>query len=289
MNKNMKKIFSFGLVLLGFSLFSTTYAVDVPDANLLNDITTRIDEAKKITDLASQKERLTSIQKTAQDALNIFSTDQTISDAINKAKDIQKEIQKMEQERNLISSRIRTETGTTKAASEEERKKLNTQIETKKQALKDTETVNGLSQENLLARQQKIQQAVNAANNALRTNHQQQEAKKLVKDLGKTVDSSSSFDVDDFLSVGNEKDLNLNPNDTSDKNLLNRILKYIIQLVGTFGVVMMIVAGFFMVTSEGDENRLQKGKNIFLYTIIGIIVAFTSYALIQLVLSVLFK
>ena len=110
----------------------------------------------------------------------------------------------------------------------------------------------------------------------------------LIKNLNAISDDNTSFNTDDFLQVGKEGAHTLSSGN-DETSLLNKILRYVIQLVGTFGVLMMVIAGFFMVTSEGDDNRLQKGKNIFLYTIVGLLVAFTSYAVIQFVLSVLFS
>lgn len=102
------------------------------------------------------------------------------------------------------------------------------------------------------------------------------------------ADSSQGFNPDEFLSVGNESRLELDPSSTDESNLVNRILRYLVMIISTFAILMLILGGYFMVTSQGDENRLQKGKNIFFYSVIGILVGFSSYAIVQFVLAVLF-
>lgn len=51
------------------------------------------------------------------------------------------------------------------------------------------------------------------------------------------------------------------------------------------GVVMIIVAGVFFVISSGDSENKDKAKNILLWTIVGIVVAVLSYALVRLVVG----
>ena len=104
--------------------------------------------------------------------------------------------------------------------------------------------------------------------------------------LEKLSSESGSFDTG-IISLGNSQSGHLDATSSDDQNIIQRLLQYLITIAGTFGVLMMIVGGFFMVTSEGDDNRLQKGKNIFLYTILGIVVIFVSYIIVQFVISVL--
>lgn len=102
---------------------------------------------------------------------------------------------------------------------------------------------------------------------------------------------SQTFSITDKLTVGDESSLRLidTPNaQEPDQNILYRVIRLLAQTLGTFAVLMFIIAGVLMITSEGDQNRLQRGKNIFFYTIIGLLVAFCSYILVQLVLYAIF-
>jgi type IV secretory pathway VirB2 component (pilin) len=112
---------------------------------------------------------------------------------------------------------------------------------------------------------------------------------KLIEGLNNLNSGTNTFSVGKYLSVGREAEIKLLSPDNPSDGFLDRIIKLMTQTFGTLAVLFLIIAGFYMLTSEGDENRLQKGKNIFLYTIIGIIVAFTSYIIVQFVLSILFQ
>ncbi len=73
-----------------------------------------------------------------------------------------------------------------------------------------------------------------------------------------------------------------------ETNILNKVLKLLTQVLGTFAVLMLIIGAYYMITSQGDESQLQKGKNIFFYTVVGILIAFSSFILVQFVISVIF-
>ena len=114
---------------------------------------------------------------------------------------------------------------------------------------------------------------------------------QVIEELGR---NTASFDLSNLHSVhdryeGNEHLLEISSEKHSNRNILNRLITLLITTIGTFAVLMLVVAAFMMIGSEGDQNRLQKGKNILLYTIIGLVVAFTSYMLVQFVLSILFN
>lgn len=76
--------------------------------------------------------------------------------------------------------------------------------------------------------------------------------------------------------------------DDSENNLLTRVIALGIRFMGTMVILFFVIAGFFMITSRGDENQLQKGKTIFTYAIIGAVVAFTSYIVVQFIVNILF-
>lgn len=74
----------------------------------------------------------------------------------------------------------------------------------------------------------------------------------------------------------------------SETNLLTRLISLAMRFMGTMVILFFVIAGFFMITSRGDENQLQKGKTIFTYTLIGAFVAFTSYIVVQFIVNILF-
>ncbi len=99
--------------------------------------------------------------------------------------------------------------------------------------------------------------------------------------------TTSSFALSN-INVGKESSLDIIENAEGETNILNRVLKLLTQVIGTFAVLMLIIGAFYMITSQGDESQLQKGKNIFFYTVIGLLIAFMSFIAVQFVISVIF-
>lgn len=69
--------------------------------------------------------------------------------------------------------------------------------------------------------------------------------------------------------------------------LLSTIINTLLFIVGSLAVIMIIVSGIFYVTSAGDSGKVARAKNTLTYSIVGLIVAFLSYAIIFWVLDVL--
>ncbi|KKU53737.1 MAG: hypothetical protein UY41_C0029G0005 [Candidatus Moranbacteria bacterium GW2011_GWE1_49_15] len=59
------------------------------------------------------------------------------------------------------------------------------------------------------------------------------------------------------------------------------LLRFLLSIVGVLSLIMLIIGGGMYVTSAGDEDRIDKGKNIIKYSIIGIIVALSSMVVLK--------
>ena len=66
-------------------------------------------------------------------------------------------------------------------------------------------------------------------------------------------------------------------------NLSNIIL----GIVGALSVIMLIWGGLRYIISGGDSKKITDAKNTILYAIIGLAIAFLSYAIIRFVLNAL--
>ncbi|MEX0932014.1 MAG: hypothetical protein WDZ81_00210 [Candidatus Saccharimonadales bacterium] len=78
-----------------------------------------------------------------------------------------------------------------------------------------------------------------------------------------------------------------NPN-TGAGNLTSvfqTIANTLIFLIGAVAVFMLIIGGFRYVVSGGDSESIQSAKNTILYAIIGIVVAFLSFAAVDFVIG----
>ncbi|MFN7160703.1 MAG: hypothetical protein ACK4NC_03790 [Candidatus Gracilibacteria bacterium] len=55
----------------------------------------------------------------------------------------------------------------------------------------------------------------------------------------------------------------------------------LLTVMGPIALFFMILAGFYYVTANGQEDRIKKAKNIFIGTIFAVIIAYSAYALVS--------
>lgn len=58
-----------------------------------------------------------------------------------------------------------------------------------------------------------------------------------------------------------------------------------LYIVGAVAVIMLIWGGLRYITSGGDSKKITDAKNTVLYAIIGLVIAFLSFAIINFVLN----
>ena len=77
-----------------------------------------------------------------------------------------------------------------------------------------------------------------------------------------------------------------NPLGTSDFNTLAAtIINNILGFVGTISLLLFIYGGLVLMTSAGASAKIENGKNIILYAVIGMVIVFTSYILVKFVIQ----
>jgi hypothetical protein len=121
--------------------------------------------------------------------------------------------------------------------------------------------------------------------------------------LNTDVNDGSSFNVSEILSTGSgdeEADCT-SPTLTGDEQaqcyfqqdnpilaFILQVINFLTQVIGTLAMVLIIAGGVLMIISEGDENRLQKGKGILETAIVGLIIAMFSYIIVRFVQSLFY-
>jgi hypothetical protein len=70
-----------------------------------------------------------------------------------------------------------------------------------------------------------------------------------------------------------------------DDGLFKKVSNILIFLVGAVSVIMLIIGGFRYVVSGGDSAGVEGAKNTILYAIVGIVVAFLSYAAVNFIIG----
>ena len=69
--------------------------------------------------------------------------------------------------------------------------------------------------------------------------------------------------------------------------VISRLIKIMLGLVGTVSLVVFIYAGFLWITAQGKPDMITKGKDAMIWAVVGILVVFTSYAILKYVFDVL--
>ncbi len=91
-----------------------------------------------------------------------------------------------------------------------------------------------------------------------------------------------------IISIGKESQLTVSP-DKEGHNIFDRIIRILMRTIGSLSVLFYVIAGFFIMTARGDENQIQKGKTILTYTSLGLVIAFSSYLMVQFVTAAIFS
>jgi len=67
--------------------------------------------------------------------------------------------------------------------------------------------------------------------------------------------------------------------------LIGRIIKAVLGVVGALALAMFVFGGFTWLTSGGSPDKIKKGKDILMWAVIGLIIIFTSYTLVDFILT----
>lgn len=66
---------------------------------------------------------------------------------------------------------------------------------------------------------------------------------------------------------------------------ITSIVNAVFIVVGILAVIVIIIGGFFYMTSQGDPGKAAKGKNCIMGGIIGLIVCLLAFAIVAFVTS----
>ena len=69
------------------------------------------------------------------------------------------------------------------------------------------------------------------------------------------------------------------------QGIIKQVINILLTVAGIIAVLMVVIGGIRYVTSDGDSSRASQAKNTILYALIGLIVAVSSYAIVNFVLG----
>lgn len=77
---------------------------------------------------------------------------------------------------------------------------------------------------------------------------------------------------------------NANAND-----VIKTVINVLLFIVGGISVVMLIIGGILYTTSAGDSGRVTLAKNTVTYAIVGLVISFLAFAVVNYVVKVFIK
>ena len=73
----------------------------------------------------------------------------------------------------------------------------------------------------------------------------------------------------------------------ADGGIFKTVVNILLFLIGAISVIMLIVGGIRYTISAGDSGNVTAAKNTIMYALIGLIVAFLAFAIVNWVLGAL--
>lgn len=70
---------------------------------------------------------------------------------------------------------------------------------------------------------------------------------------------------------------------------LTIIINVVVGVVGFVAVAMIVMGGISFATSQGDTSKVAKARNTVLYGVVGLVVALLAFAIVNFVLTSVFK
>ncbi len=67
------------------------------------------------------------------------------------------------------------------------------------------------------------------------------------------------------------------------QTLIGKIINAAMGIVGSIALLMFIYGGFVWMTAAGNEQSVTKGRDILIWATVGLIIIFSSYALVKFV------
>ena len=66
---------------------------------------------------------------------------------------------------------------------------------------------------------------------------------------------------------------------------VNMLINVFASVMGFLAVGMIIYGGFMLLTAQGDPARIKRGKDVVLYSVIGVILVMLAYAIVNFVMN----
>jgi glucose uptake protein GlcU len=73
--------------------------------------------------------------------------------------------------------------------------------------------------------------------------------------------------------------------DSQVNSLIKTLVNTLLFVLGAIAVIMIVVGGIRYTTSNGDSSAITSAKNTILYSVVGLVVAMSAYAIVNFVIE----
>lgn len=74
-------------------------------------------------------------------------------------------------------------------------------------------------------------------------------------------------------------------NDASLEDVVSNVINTMLFVIGIISVIMLIVGGIRYVISGGNQSQVEGARNTILYAIVGLVVAFVAWGVVNFVIG----
>jgi hypothetical protein len=85
------------------------------------------------------------------------------------------------------------------------------------------------------------------------------------------------FDIGKNLSL---EDQELSQQENPIVALILKVINFAITIIGSIAIIILIIGGFMMMFSQGNQQKLDEAKDVIKYAFIGLSITFLSYIIV---------
>lgn len=97
--------------------------------------------------------------------------------------------------------------------------------------------------------------------------------------LADTQEASNCKSADGNIALCNPLTVN------TPQELIGRIINAVLGIVGSLALLMFVYGGLTWMTSSGSQEKVKKGRDIIVWSAIGLAIIFASYGLVRILLT----
>ena len=76
---------------------------------------------------------------------------------------------------------------------------------------------------------------------------------------------------------------------TNANDVVKTVINVLLFIVGAVSVIMLIIGGLLYTTSAGDSGRVTLAKNTVTYAVVGLVISFLAFAIVNYVIKTFIK